>query len=106
DVVSGDRRRRAGKEELRLPGEVAAEQRRGRYRHAGRAGILAKPLPFLTPKEEQLVFLDGSADGVAEIVITQLGFLHREEIPRVENIVAERLEGRAVKLVGAVLGDD
>ena len=77
-------------------GSVVADRRR----------LLAQPLPLLAHEEEQLVLLDGAAEVVAEIVVAQLGEIGREEIARVQSVVAEVFEGPAVKLVGAVLGHE
>ena len=65
---------------------------------------------FVVEKEEQLIAPDGAAEIASELVPAQRRFgvagLIGEEIVRIEFVVAEVLEQRAVKLVRTGLGGD
>ena len=67
---------------------------------------MAEAFPILSPKEEELVFLDGSTDVIAEVVVAELVLGDGEKVAGVELVIAEILEDGAVEMVGAVAGDD
>ena len=86
--------------------EVAVKLRQSRDgAHDGR-GQSANLLPLLPAEEEELVALDGAAEAVAEVVVAKRRTHGREEVARVQFVVAQELEGRAVEIVAAGFGDD
>src|SRR4029077_8959646 len=97
---------RIGLEEL-----LQGRQRRAGWSDVGSDDLVAGvALPVVASEEEQLVFLDWAADGTAEL-IEMVGLLLRTRAVIAKRVgvhpfVAVKLEGRAVELVGAGLGDD
>src|SRR4029079_7588895 len=66
-------------------------------------------LTFVSEVKERLVAFDWTTDRAAELIVSERGLrvgLDIEEVASVECVVAEKLEDRAVKIVGAGLGDD
>jgi hypothetical protein len=94
DAARRDRRQRI--EDRRQAAEVPAALRRGRN-DADVHIALFFPLTFVAGEEERLVFEDGAADSAAELVALELFLPGREEISRVERVVAHELEQAAVK---------
>src|ERR1019366_3748164 len=77
-------------------------KRGGRW---GRGG-LKLPHSFIIGKKEQLILLDGAADGASELRTTELrDHLGVEEVTRVEGAVADEVKRAAVKLIGPRLED-
>jgi len=73
-------------------------------------------VPFLRPEEKHLIFLDGAANGIAEVVAAQL-VLHAfcatsqtagldEGIKRIQFVVATEIVDVAVKFIVTALGKD
>ena len=90
------------------PAEVPSELRGGRY-HSGAEKALPDAGPVVVAEEEHLVLDDGAAGGYAELVAPQRGdrlARGQKEVAGVELVVAQKFPRRAVKLVGAGLGDD
>src|SRR6185369_7011545 len=81
-----------------------------RIRHSSnRVQAYAFALTFVAREPERLVFDDGPAGGEAELVVSKSRLrigLGVEEVARVEPVVTEELEQRAVKVVGPGLGND
>src|SRR5258708_6585878 len=73
-------------------------------------------VPFLVPKEEQLVLLDRAADGIAPVIAAELVFtvqgqsfagVARGEIAvRRKAVVAPGVESTSVKIIGATAGNN
>ena len=112
DDVAGERQAGAGRGVIGerivdgvLAGEIAAKFGLGGVKAAlNDAEMLAHP--FVVGEDEELVFDDGRAEAIAELVaLERLGF-GREEVAGVEGVVAEEFVDAAVDLVGAGLGGD
>src|ERR1043166_906354 len=63
-------------------------------------------LVFLAYKKEELVLLDRSVEVPPKIVESQFRFYRREEVTRIECVVAEKLKRAAVKRVAATARDN
>src|SRR5690606_24487909 len=83
----------------------AASGRRRREREGGAAVVALEPaLP--AREEEELIALDGSADGAAELVGNVLGLVlarRPEIIARLQVMIIVEFEERTVELIGAAL---
>src|SRR6185503_765059 len=92
--------------------EVAEPFRARRNRAPGRSREAPNAFPFHAAEEEELVFLDRPAEAPAEIVIAEhrFGNFDRprliEKVVGVELVVAQVLEGAAVKLISAAARHD
>ena len=108
-VDAVDRRRRQRIEDRRQAAEVAAALRDRRH-VAHVDDPLLSPVPFITGEEERLVPAvvhagnhHRTAERSAELVALELLLVHREEVLRIETVVAEELERTPVKHVAARL---
>src|SRR5436190_5531118 len=86
--------------------EITQPFRPRRHTPLYRGRILPDALVFLTHKKEELILLDRSVEVPAEIVKAQFRSYRREEIARVEFVVAEKLKRAAVIRVAATARDD
>ena len=85
--------------------EGAAPRGQARHRlHVGEPELLAQPL--VGEEEERLVLHQRAAGGEAELVAAEGRLPGVEEVPGVQRVVAEVLEGGAVEHVAAGAGDD
>src|SRR5439155_4495179 len=66
-----------------------------------RAGGLARDRALITSEDKQFVLLDGSTNCSSILVALQTVTSVREEITRIEFVIADKLEQRAVPIVGA-----
>ena len=86
-------------------GKIARQK--GRARHAAQERLpLDGSQPFIGAKDEELVVHHRPSAGGAELVALVLRLGRREEVLRIEPIVAVELVAGAVQLVGARLRDD
>src|SRR5262245_35084351 len=86
-------------------GKIALPPRFGRNaRERLDAASLAQA--FKVEKEERAVLDDWAADCSAKLIAVELSAFGQKEIARVELVVAQKFEGRAVKLVRAGFGDE
>ena len=105
------RSRRAGSARGRGRPAVSGSRAAGGGQGRGPTGLgMRLPLAVVGEEEERLVLLDGTAQRAAELVDAEgrAGRIGRRDLVgvgvRVERLVAEELEGRAVEVVGARLG--
>src|SRR5207253_3206177 len=69
--------------------------------------VLTPALPFIVAKKEGAVFPDGTAQGNAKLVLPQLVQAGGCQFALcVHRIIAEIFIERAMKVIGAALGDD
>src|SRR5215467_9581868 len=61
---------------------------------------------LIIEQEERAVLDDRAADSSAELIAVELAAFGQKEIARVELVVAQEFEGRAVKLVRAGFGHE
>src|SRR5207249_2164690 len=81
--------------------EIAGKLR-GRGNDRGtRPGGLPDAAVFVREEEEHFVALDGSANRPAKVVVPVFGLGGGKEVARVQVVVAEELEERAVHSVGS-----
>src|SRR5712671_7165094 len=86
--------------------EITQPFRPRRHTPLYRGRILTDAFVFLAHKKEELIFLDRSVEVPAEIVKAQFRFYRREEVARVDFVVAEKLKGAAVIRVAATARHD
>ena len=105
DEAAGERQLAAAVARRRRDrGEVAVQHRLRRHEADRRRRITVFDAALIAAEQEQLVLDDRRAERAAELIAVQAVALRREEVARVETVVAEELEGVAVHFVRSRLG--
>ena len=86
--------------------EITATLGRGEHGVCRRGAGYAETLPLVICEEEKFILEDRAADRAAILVLFQRRLDGREEVLRLQAVVAVELPGAAVPRVGAGLGDD
>ena len=91
--------------EYRLGEDTLALGQRGNYAESGDAGAQPRALPI--HKEERRVFLDGSAESRAILIPPEFRIRSglREQVARIERLVAEELKQASVELIASGFSD-